>query len=70
MMRLLIGLNPTIINYPMNWYIIKNPDLTCHIIDNTDRAMAAIENWGPYASREDAIAKRIGLIRAGKCDPA
>jgi hypothetical protein len=54
----------------MNWYIIKNPDLTCHIIDNTDRAMAAVENWGPYASREDAIAKRVGLIRAGKCDPA
>jgi hypothetical protein len=26
-----------------------------------------IEKWGPYDSPEDAIARRIGLIRAGKC---
>jgi len=28
-----------------------------------------IEKWGPYDSPEDAIARRIGLIRAGKCQP-
>ena len=28
-----------------------------------------IEKWGPYDSAEDAIARRIGLIRAGKCQP-
>ncbi len=30
---------------------------------------AIIEKWGPYDSAEDAIARRIGLIRAGKCQP-
>jgi hypothetical protein len=54
----------------VNWYIIKNPDRTCQIINDPDQAVATVENWGPYASREDAIAKRVGLIRAGKCDPA
>ncbi|MBE9123997.1 DDE transposase family protein [Tychonema sp. LEGE 07199] len=28
-----------------------------------------IDKWGPYDSAEDAIARRIGLIRAGKCQP-
>jgi hypothetical protein len=27
------------------------------------------KHWGPFSSREEAIAKRIGLIRAGKCQP-
>jgi hypothetical protein len=53
----------------MTWYIIKNPDQTCQIVESVDLAMAAVEQWGPYSSREDAIAKRIGLIRSGKCDP-
>ena len=30
---------------------------------------AIIEKWGPYDSAEDAIARRVGLIRAGKCQP-
>ena len=25
--------------------------------------------WGPYASQPEAIARRVGLIRAGKCQP-
>ncbi|MGB3262707.1 MAG: DDE transposase family protein [Microcoleus sp.] len=28
-----------------------------------------IDKWGPYDSAEDAIARRIGLIRTGKCQP-
>ena len=28
-----------------------------------------LEQWGAYASEQEAIAKRIGLIRAGKCQP-
>ncbi|MBW4694342.1 MAG: hypothetical protein KME27_21565 [Lyngbya sp. HA4199-MV5] len=28
------------------------------------------EHWGPYESEQDAIARRVGLIRAGKCQPA
>jgi hypothetical protein len=54
---------------PMNWYIVKQPDETCQIVDDSAVAEAAAEKWGPYGSREEAIAKRIGLIRAGKCTP-
>ncbi|WP_442944889.1 hypothetical protein [Nostoc sp.] len=28
-----------------------------------------IEQWGPFSSPEEAIARRVGLIRAGKCQP-
>lgn len=54
----------------MAWYIIKNPDKTCQITDNLAQADAAAEKWGPYDSRDEAIAKRVGLIRSGKCAPA
>jgi hypothetical protein len=54
---------------PMNWYIVKQPNETCQIVDDSAVAEAAAERWGPYGSREEAIAKRIGLIRAGKCTP-
>lgn len=30
---------------------------------------SATEQWGPYASQGEAIARRVGLIRAGKCKP-
>jgi hypothetical protein len=53
----------------MSWYIVKQPDETCQIVDDLAVAEAAAEKWGPYDSREEAIAKRIGLIRAGKCTP-
>jgi hypothetical protein len=53
----------------MNWYIVKQPDKTCQIVDDLAVAEAAAEKWGPYSLREEAIAKRIGLIRAGKCTP-
>ncbi|MEM6714570.1 MAG: hypothetical protein AAGD09_17225 [Cyanobacteria bacterium P01_F01_bin.56] len=32
-------------------------------------AATLTEKWGPYASQGDAIARRVGLIRAGKCQP-
>ncbi|NJR66887.1 MAG: DDE transposase family protein [Leptolyngbyaceae cyanobacterium CRU_2_3] len=25
--------------------------------------------WGPFASQGEAIARRVGLIRSGKCQP-
>ena len=31
---------------------------------------SSLERWGPYASQQEAIARRVGLIRAGKCQPA
>ncbi|MEM8503438.1 MAG: DDE transposase family protein [Cyanobacteria bacterium P01_D01_bin.1] len=27
-------------------------------------------HWGPFETQNQAIAKRVGLIRAGKCQPA
>ncbi|MCY7273232.1 MAG: DDE transposase family protein, partial [Phormidesmis sp. CAN_BIN44] len=27
------------------------------------------EQWGPFESQGVAIARRVGLIRAGKCKP-
>lgn len=54
------------------WYIIKQNAGNCKIVpseqvgeDDTE----IIEKWGPFASHEEAIARRIGLIRAGKCQP-
>ncbi|NJL89661.1 MAG: DDE transposase family protein [Coleofasciculaceae cyanobacterium SM2_1_6] len=55
------------------WYIVKKLNQTCEII--SDQALAAIpaaeilEQWGGFGSRGEAIAKRVGLIRAGKCQP-
>lgn len=55
------------------WYIVKINAGTCEILpddriadlEETDTA----ERWGPFASVEEAIARRVGLIRAGKCQP-
>ncbi len=29
-----------------------------------------LTQWGPFETQNQAVAKRIGLIRAGKCQPA
>ena len=56
-----------------SWYIIKRSSQKCEIAsretlsrDDTE----IIEKWGPFSSKEEAIARRIGLIRTGKCQPA
>jgi hypothetical protein len=54
------------------WYIVKIANSTCQVV--TQEALAttdpeSIERWGPYPSQSEAIAKRVGLIRAGKCQP-
>ncbi|MEA5470758.1 hypothetical protein [Spirulina sp. 06S082] len=55
------------------WYIVKKNDGSC---DLSDRQPTAGEEgseekkiWGPFSDRQDAIASRVGLIRAGKCKP-
>lgn len=55
-----------------SWYIVKNKSGNCKIVpkelasgDDTE----IIEKWGPIESKEEAITRRIGLIRAGKCQP-
>lgn len=34
-----------------------------------DDSAIAPQTWGPFTAKNQAIAKRIGLIRAGKCQP-
>ncbi len=61
------------------FYIVKRPAGTCEILPLAEPSQriaqleapnqTIIEKWGPYDSPEDAIARRIGLIRAGKCQP-
>jgi hypothetical protein len=53
------------------WYLVKESDEKCEIVgEDVFKAKSPTpEHWGPFASQEDAIARRIGLIRAGKCQP-
>ncbi|MBD1919577.1 DDE transposase family protein [Microcoleus sp. FACHB-831] len=55
------------------WYIVKREEGNCEILPNSqvegEEESAFVEKWGPFQSQQEAIAKRIGLIRAGKCQP-
>ncbi len=53
-----------------NWYIVKQENGTCQI-QQSDRASSpqAASRWGPFVDRQAAIARKIGLIRAGFCQP-
>jgi hypothetical protein len=56
-----------------NLYIVKHPAGHCKIVPDDqvgDDNLEIIEQWGPFTSEEEAIARRVGLIRAGKCQPA
>jgi hypothetical protein len=55
-------------NNQQNWYIVKQQDGTCEILTAKEKP-PNITSWGGYETQEEAIAKRIGLIRAGKCQP-
>lgn len=56
-----------------SWYIVKQSDGHCDIIpsDRTTQEQNSElqERWGPFTTQEEAFARRIGLIRAGKCQP-
>lgn len=53
-----------------NWYIVKNSEGNCQIIENWHEQLSEdLKFWGPFISNEEAIAHRVGLIRAGKCQP-
>ena len=51
-----------------HWYIVKLPDDTCEIIQSPEKPQNETY-WGSYTTFEEAIAKRVGLIRANKCKP-
>jgi hypothetical protein len=56
------------------WYIVKQPNGQCTIQPQSQlqqqSAAQVEEQWGPYTSEQEAIARRVGLIRSGKCLPA
>ncbi len=52
------------------WYIIKTQQGHCKIMSvETETAPEAEKIWGPFNSQEEAITRRVGLIRAGQCQP-
>lgn len=60
-------------NNPETWYIVKRPLGHCEIFPSDqpagDNDPAIVERWGPFTSQHEAFARRIGLIRAGLCQP-
>jgi hypothetical protein len=57
------------------WYVVKQADGHCQILtqgeleENQQNNPPSIAQWGPFSSEGEAIARRVGLIRAGKCQP-
>ena len=51
------------------WYVVQQENGTCDIVAVTQEPPAVKSSWGPFDSQTEAIAKRVGLIRAGKCLP-
>ncbi|MEA5601374.1 DDE transposase family protein [Nostoc sp. UHCC 0252] len=59
-------------NDTQTWYIVKQPAGNCEIVTSDkvdDDNLEIIEQWGPFSSQGEAIARRVGLIRSGKCQP-
>ncbi|KYC38421.1 hypothetical protein WA1_37225 [Scytonema hofmannii PCC 7110] len=58
---------------PQTWYIVKRNVGNCEIIPssqaNEENNLEILEKWGPFESQGEAIARRVGLIRSGKCQP-
>ena len=55
-------------NNSQNWYIIKLSDGTCDIRQVSKKPQNQ-DFWGEYSTFAEAVAKRVGLIRAKKCKP-
>ena len=57
-----------------NWYIVKEAtDNPCKILtaqEFENLSTTPVERWGPFDTKNQAIAKRAGLITAGKCQPS
>jgi hypothetical protein len=55
------------------WMIVQTETGQCEIlpVDQLNpHQQEQATTWGPYGSQGEAIAKRVGLIRAGQCKPA
>ena len=63
-----------------SWYIVKCLSEQCEIVSeeslispegkSADSEESSLAKWGPFETQNQAIAKRVGLIRAGKCKPS
>lgn len=56
------------------WYIVKTATGHCEITQHeltpeSDSTPERNTSWGPFDDQQTAIAKRVGLIRSGKCLP-
>lgn len=57
------------------WYVVKQENGTCEVMsfasqqEKTPEQLSEKSPWGAFKSEQEAIAKKIGLIRAGKCKP-
>lgn len=55
------------------WYIVQTESGSCEIIASASlqdsENLADQQKWGPFPSQQNAIARRVGLIRSGKCKP-
>jgi hypothetical protein len=53
------------------WYVVRQADGTCQVakFDHKQIKTPEQKQWGAYDSESEAIAKKIGLIRAGQCKP-
>jgi hypothetical protein len=60
-------------NDTQTYYIVKRPAGHCEIVSSDETTEEdnpeIIEMWGPFSSEGEAIARRVGLIRSGKCQP-
>ena len=60
-------------NDAQSWHIVKRSAGNCEIVPSQeiteDDNLEIIEQWGPFTSEGEAIARRVGLIRSGKCQP-
>lgn len=59
------------------WYVVKRSNAQCEIltedeleVKQTTNPSEMVEHWGPFTSEGEAIARRVGLIRSGKCQPS
>lgn len=53
------------------WHIVQQAEGHCDIMHQgeVDSLKDKPQTWGPFSSQTEAIAKRVGLIRSGKCLP-
>ncbi len=55
------------------WYIVQGEAGNCEVLSAENVSRGQLQDrrpmWGPYATQDEAIARRVGLIRSGKCNP-